>query len=310
MSSVTTHLCLPALAIDQQIPEGAAVSARFGPSPDTKLLELPFDPRHFVSGREWQKRCVRAEKRELGHSVRAASLDMYSGDRIIVSGTTFARQLPLRSTSREERTASSQTAQHLPSCSVAHFEHNLRTKMIERLPTSIPLTIDAVWRTRFWTTTPPIYVPHTEWTLSVEVSADYPLRLARVDNFARGSVVTKYQRRPSPYQPPGSTYGVSTLDPTETEPSADLLDSPWSALNLDPPKNPVTWTLIPVVRGANGAIRTSIIAFPRQDTEGLRTGHWRIRESLRDFLSVQSEAFNRGIYKAPVIVPWQQNGNV
>jgi hypothetical protein len=163
--------------------------------------------------------------------------------------------------------------------------------MIERLPTSIPLTIDAVWRTRLWTTTPPIYIAHTEWTLSVTVDADAPLRLARVDNLARGSIVSKYPRRPSPYQPPGSTYEVSTLDPTEIEPSGAALDSPWSALNLDPPRGSVTWTLIPVLKNAEGAVRSSIIAFPRQDTEGLRAGHWRIRESLRSFLPVQSEAF-------------------
>ena len=177
--------------------------------------------------------------------------------------------------------------------------------MIERLPTSVPLAIAAVWRTRFWTTTPPIYTPHTEWTLSVTVDADVPLRLARVDNFARGLVVSKYPRRPSTYQPPGSTYAVSTLDPTETEPSEAVLDSPWSALNLEPPANPVTWTLIPVLKDSSGAVRRSIIAFPREDTEGLRTGHWRIRESLRRFLPVKSDAFNKGIYVAPVIAQWQ-----
>jgi len=182
--------------------------------------------------------------------------------------------------------------------------------MIERLPTSIPLAIDAVWRTRFWTTTPPIYVPHTEWTLSVTVDAEVPLRLARVDYFLGESVVSKYHRRPSPGRLSGKAYAVATIDRTETEPPRTGLDSPWSALNVEQPANPVSWNLIPVFRDSSGAIRTSIIAFPREDTDGLRTAHWRIRESLRRFLPVQSDAFNKGIYVAPVIAPWQQNGNV
>jgi hypothetical protein len=182
--------------------------------------------------------------------------------------------------------------------------------MIERLPTSIPLAIDAVWQTRFWTTKPPIYVPHTDWTLSVTVDAEVPLRLARVDYLREESVVSKYHRRPAPGFLTGKAYAVATIDPTETEPARAVLDSPWSALNVVPPANPVSWTLIPIVRDSSGAVRRSIIAFAREDTDGLRTGHWRIRESLRRFLPVQSEAFNRGIYVAPVLVPWQQNGNV
>lgn len=190
------------------------------------------------------------------------------------------------------------------------FRSKARDQMIDRVPSSLPLMIDAVWRTRFRTTTPPIYVPHTEWTLHVTVDANVPIRLARVDRFARGSVVSKYQRRPSPSRLAESTYSVSTLDPTETEPPQAQLDSPWSALNLDAPANPVTWILIPVVRDASGAIRSSIIVFSRSDTEGLRTGHWRVRESLRKFLPFQSEVFDRGIYEAPVTDPWQRGGNV
>jgi hypothetical protein len=173
--------------------------------------------------------------------------------------------------------------------------------MIERLPTSIPLTIDAVWRTRFWTTTPPIYIPHTAWKLSVTIDSEVPLRLAHVDNLASALVVSKYPRRPSPYQPLASTYAVSTLDPTETEPPKAALDSPWSALHIEQPATPVTWTLIPVFKDSSGTVRRSIIAFPREDTEGLRTGHWRIREPLLRFLPFQSDAFSRGIYRAPAV---------
>jgi hypothetical protein len=181
--------------------------------------------------------------------------------------------------------------------------------MIERLPISIPLAIDAVWRTRFWTTTPPIYAPHTEWTLSVTVDSEVPLRLAQVDYFREKSVVSKYHRRPSPGRLAGGAYAVGTIRPTETEPTKAVLDSPWGALNVEPPANPVSWTLIPILKDSSGSVRRSIIAFLGTDTDGLRTGHWRIRQSLRRFLPVQSEAFNQGIYVAPVLQPWQQNGN-
>jgi hypothetical protein len=183
------------------------------------------------------------------------------------------------------------------------FNKAMRTPMIERLPTSIPLTINAVWRTRFWTTTPPIYIPHTEWTLSVTVDAEVPLRLARVDVYDGRATISKYQRCEG-------GYGVRVTKPTEIEPATALLDSPWTALNIEPPANPLSWTLIPLVKDSRGIVRLSVIGFPRQDTDGLRTGHWRIREALRSFLPVQSEAFNKGIYIAPVIARWQQNGNV
>jgi len=182
--------------------------------------------------------------------------------------------------------------------------------MNERVPTIIPLALDALWVTRFWTTTPPIYIPHTAWTLSVTVDADAPIRLARVDTFAWGSRVEKYARRPSPYDSSGSTYNVSTLDSTEIKPPQAVLDSPWSALNVDPPLNPVTWTLIPVVKDAQGSSRTHIIAFPRQDTEGLRREYWRIRASLRRHLRFQSEGFDRGTHRPHVVDLPRRNGNV
>lgn len=166
--------------------------------------------------------------------------------------------------------------------------------MIERLPTGIPLAIDAHWQTRFWTTNPPIYIPHTEWALAVTVTAVVPFRLARLDLSPTGTTVSKYDRRES-LDRDGSRYEVAGMGATEIEPARALLDSPWRALKTDAPKCPVSWEVIPVLRDALGAARVAIIAFPRQDTDGLRAGQWRVREGLRQFLPVQSEAFNRGI---------------
>ena len=168
--------------------------------------------------------------------------------------------------------------------------------MVDRSPTRIPLAIHAEWKTRFWTTTPPVYIPHTEWSVTVTVGADTPTRLVRVDDYGDRLFAEKERR---PYGEESLTYELSGLLHTEVEPEPGLLARPWSALGTDTPAGSVTWSLIPLITNPDGTVRLAVIAFPREDTEHLRGARWRIRESLRQHLPIQSAVFDGGIAVAP-----------
>lgn len=53
-------------------------------------------------------------------------------------------------------------------------------------------------------------------------------------------------------------------------------------LGVELPRGATTWSTIVVQ--ADQARRTEVVAFPRQDTESLRNGRWRVRRDLQAHL--------------------------
>lgn len=64
-----------------------------------------------------------------------------------------------------------------------------------RSPLRIPVLVEAEWATRFWTTDPPRYLPHTEWSVRINLTAGLPLRVATVILDAGKSSIEKSHDR-------------------------------------------------------------------------------------------------------------------
>jgi len=56
-----------------------------------------------------------------------------------------------------------------------------------RAPLRTSLLVEAVWISRFWTTDPPVYVAHTEWSTQINVSSELPLRVAAITSDPAGN---------------------------------------------------------------------------------------------------------------------------
>lgn len=144
-----------------------------------------------------------------------------------------------------------------------------------RSPLTIPISVDAAWTSRFWTTDAPRYVPHTEWTRRISLSAERPLRVAVIQVDQPNPRIGQLRERGQDFS---FDVGISTqLEPTLTE-----LEDPWLSLGVERPVAPTTWTRIVVERGV--ATRCEVIAFPREDTDSLRNGRWRVRRDLQSNL--------------------------
>ncbi len=146
---------------------------------------------------------------------------------------------------------------------------------MERVPRELPISLSMEWRRRSWTTNPPKYEPHFQWSVSLRISAEEPLRVALV----RGNDIKKLMERSS-----NPSLGILWLM-DNAEPTAVEQRDPWSALGVVKPTQSATWELIPVIAARDNAPGTALIAVPRRDTELLRRGCWRIRRELWPYLS-------------------------
>lgn len=174
-----------------------------------------------------------------------------------------------------------------------------------RSPTKIPVAIGATCVSRFWTTNPPRYDPHTDWTVHVSISSDTSLRLARLVGNDHGWSVDKSSER-------GCEFTFAIGNATEVEPTPIERTDPWRALGISAPVAATTWSVIPLSKFSDGQPQVALLAFARQDTETLRGGRWRLRETLWPFLPIDSDALRqgqRGSYWPVASGKWQQNGN-
>ena len=156
-----------------------------------------------------------------------------------------------------------------------------------RSPLRTPVSIGAEWRTRFWTTEPPRYIPHTEWSVRVNVTAVLPLRLAAITSASGVISIEKLHDR-------GQYFSWAPGLSTQVEPSPADLEDPWRALGVAQPRDAMTWSRL-VVRSCNSRI-AEIVAFPRQDTESLRNGRWRVRRDLMSYLEPDLSSLAEGAW--------------
>jgi len=175
--------------------------------------------------------------------------------------------------------------------------------MSPRAPVVVPVRLSTEWVSRFWTTTPPIYIPHTQWSLQLTIEANIPLRLAVISVDETRAVVTKCERSDGAY-----AFGVGGS--SEREPSARQLGNPWLAIGGEPAGDTTTWKPIPLVRDITGRVREVLFALPRRDTESLRKGRWRVRHDLEGFLPFTSSALTRGVRGGRLLRPPSVQGEI
>jgi hypothetical protein len=174
-----------------------------------------------------------------------------------------------------------------------------------RFPTKTPVAIGATWVSRFWTSNPPRYDPHTDWTIRISISSTTPFRLARLVGEDQGWSIDKSSER-------GCEFTFAIGNATEVEPTPIERSDPWRSLGVSAPVAAMTWSVIPLSTLSDRRSQVALLAFSRQDTETLRGGRWRLREELWPFLPIDSDGLRhgqRGRYWPVESAPWQQKGN-
>lgn len=171
--------------------------------------------------------------------------------------------------------------------------------------TSLPVEIEAGWRSRRYTTDPPRYVPFDVWTLVVTLRCAAPIRVAAL--FAEGDKLCWTNRR----SPPGAIdhelsarFGPNDwLGSDEVHLSFDGAGA-WltdSELKLDP-RPLVRLERAEAVTGRPAIVATiprfgiafGAIAFAQEDTERRRQGRWRVRPRLSSELPPELQGLTSG----------------
>ena len=88
----------------------------------------------------------------------------------------------------------------------------------------------------------------------------------------------------------GQTFSLPLGISTRIEPRPSAIEDPWSVLGAERPTSPTTWSRTVVLFEP----RVEIIAFPTQDTESLRSGRWRVRRDLQQYLDGDLATLTRG----------------
>ncbi len=154
-------------------------------------------------------------------------------------------------------------------------------------PHLFPIFFDATWVDASYTTDPPRYIWHKQWFLRLTVRADAPLRVVVLER--DGAIIrwTKLGDR-------RNRASMTIATRLDEEPSELELADPWSSLSVSEPVDAVTWSIIPLSPGAEWA--KAIMVFPRDDTELLRAGRWRIRRALAAELPAAMISLQRGAW--------------